>query len=141
MAFRWQLPSIHGEQGSGLLKIGQRFYDPSLGRWTQQDLQLHLQDPKQWNRYVYVACNPINAVDPSGTDCSAIAAPLGALALGAAAAGEALTSAAEATPPPEVLGLDIAALATEGLGYLAGGLAVVVDAQGPSDTVLGIPCQ
>ena len=30
---------------------------------------LHLGDPKQWNRYVYVACNPINAIDPSGTAC------------------------------------------------------------------------
>lgn len=24
--------------GSGLLKIGQRFYDPSVGRWTRADL-------------------------------------------------------------------------------------------------------
>jgi len=74
----WRFGGSYGayteNSASGLLKIGQRFYDPSLGRWTQQDPVL------QWNRYVYVACNPINGIDPSGMDCASATAAF-ALAL------------------------------------------------------------
>lgn len=50
---------------SGLLKIGQRYYDPSLGRWTQQNLVAGtLFNPMTLNRYVYAACNPVNPIDP-----------------------------------------------------------------------------
>ena len=52
---------------TGLYKIGQRYYDPSVGRWTQQDPVVSLVDPLQWNRYVYVGDDPVNFVDPSGT--------------------------------------------------------------------------
>ncbi|CCF85988.1 hypothetical protein NITHO_6480003 [Nitrolancea hollandica Lb] len=48
------------------MKIGQRYYDPSLGRWTQQDLPGSLTSPMTLNRYVYVGNNPCNAIDPSG---------------------------------------------------------------------------
>ena len=52
----WRFGGSYGayteNNASGLLKIGQRFYDPSLGRWTQQDPVLHLGEAKQWNRYV-----------------------------------------------------------------------------------------
>ncbi len=51
---------------TGLLKIGQRFYNPSVGRSAQQDPVLHLGDPRQWNRYIYVGCYPVNFIDPSG---------------------------------------------------------------------------
>ena len=41
----WRFGGSYGafteNNASGLLKIGQRFYDPSLGRWTQQDPVLH----------------------------------------------------------------------------------------------------
>ena len=43
---------------TGLVKIGHRFYDPLLGRWTQLD--------PMGGGYVYVGCNPVNSVDPSG---------------------------------------------------------------------------
>ncbi len=48
---------------TGLLKIGQRYYDPSLGRWTQQDLPGTLFNPMTLNRYVYVGNNPCNPID------------------------------------------------------------------------------
>jgi RHS repeat-associated protein len=48
--------------------MGQRYYDSSIGRWTQQDPLVSLVDPMQWNRYVYVGDDPVNYVDPSGMD-------------------------------------------------------------------------
>lgn len=51
---------------TGLYHIGERYYDPDLGRWTQQDPYLDVLDPKQWNRYVYVGNDPINHTDPTG---------------------------------------------------------------------------
>jgi hypothetical protein len=36
-----------------------------LGRWTQQDPVHDPFDPKQWNRYVYVGGDPVNAQFPS----------------------------------------------------------------------------
>ena len=44
----------------GLVKIGHRYYDPQLGRWTQLD--------PMGGGYVYVGCNPTNSVDPSGLE-------------------------------------------------------------------------
>lgn len=52
---------------TGLYKIGERYYNPDLGRWTQQDPVYDPIDSQQWNRYVYVGNDPINYVDPSGT--------------------------------------------------------------------------
>jgi len=38
------------------------------GRFTQQDSIEHLTDPAQGNSYAYAADNPINYIDPAGTD-------------------------------------------------------------------------
>lgn len=46
--------------------MGLRYYDPDLGRWTQQDAIQNLLQPTQANRYAYVGCNPANYVDPTG---------------------------------------------------------------------------
>ncbi|MGH2763304.1 MAG: DNRLRE domain-containing protein [Thermoleophilaceae bacterium] len=55
-------------QGSfnGLYKMGMRYYDPNLGRWTQQDPIDNPADVRQANRYVYVGADPLNLVDPLG---------------------------------------------------------------------------
>jgi RHS repeat-associated protein len=41
--------------------FGARYYDPSLGRWTQQD-----PTGQDANPYAYVDGDPVNVVDPSG---------------------------------------------------------------------------
>ena len=46
--------------------MGARYYDPSLGRFTQQDPVFNPLDPKQWNRYVYTGDDPVNFDDPTG---------------------------------------------------------------------------
>jgi RHS repeat-associated protein len=60
----WRFGGSYGayaeNNASGLLKIGQRFYDPSLGRWTQQD------PLSSGDRYAYASDNPTNLTDPSG---------------------------------------------------------------------------
>ncbi len=54
------------DAATGLVKIGQRYYDPSVGRWTQQDPLVQPFDPAQANRYSYAGCNLVNNVDPMG---------------------------------------------------------------------------
>ncbi|MUN39408.1 hypothetical protein GNZ18_22790 [Actinomadura sp. NEAU-AAG5] len=54
------------EPGSGLLKLGQRFYDAGRGRFTQQDSVISLGDPGKGNRYAYAGDSPVNRVDPTG---------------------------------------------------------------------------
>jgi RHS repeat-associated protein len=49
-----------------LHKFGQRWYDQTLDRWTQQDPIDQTGDLKQGNRYLYVRDNPVNLTDPSG---------------------------------------------------------------------------
>jgi len=52
-----------------LIQFGIRYYDPTLGRWTQQDpLGGSLFDPSTGNRYAYANANPVNLVDPTGAD-------------------------------------------------------------------------
>ncbi len=46
------------DSSTGLYKMGERYYDPSVGRFTQED--------PLGDEYQYVGDNPINAVDPSG---------------------------------------------------------------------------
>jgi RHS repeat-associated protein len=49
-----------------LYKIGARWYDPKLGRWTQPDLVTNPARPRQANRYLYAGQDPVNVRDPSG---------------------------------------------------------------------------
>ena len=51
---------------TGLYHMGERYYDPALGRFTQQDPIHNPLDPKSWNRYVYVGNDPVNFIDPTG---------------------------------------------------------------------------
>ena len=56
---------------TGLVRFGARDYDPRVGRWTAKDPILW--DGGQGNLYEYVASDPINLVDPEGTDALAVA--------------------------------------------------------------------
>lgn len=51
----------------GVYKMGLRWYQPSTGRWTQQDSARQVHSARQANRYVYVGGDPINLTDPTGT--------------------------------------------------------------------------
>ena len=55
------------ESSTGLVKFGTRYYNPQLGRWTQQDLVAgSLGNPDSLNRYLYAGDDPVNMTDPRG---------------------------------------------------------------------------
>lgn len=56
------------ESSTGLVKFGTRYYNPNLGRWTQQDpVPGKLTSPDTLNRYLYVGDDPVNGTDLRGT--------------------------------------------------------------------------
>ncbi len=55
---------------SGLDHTLHRKYASNLGRWHSPDpVRGEPSNPQSWNRYAYTAGNPVNRVDPSGSDC------------------------------------------------------------------------
>jgi len=50
----------------GLTKFGERYYDPSIGRWTQPDAEVNVASTSGANGYAYVDGNPASFVDPNG---------------------------------------------------------------------------
>src|SRR6266508_4404068 len=51
----------------GLYYLRARYYNASVGRfWSRDPAELNPDDPRELNRYVYTADNPVNATDPSG---------------------------------------------------------------------------
>ncbi len=54
----WKFAGGYLDSSTNLYKFGTRYYDPSLGRWTQLD--------PVGAGYVYAGDDPVNAVDPSG---------------------------------------------------------------------------
>ncbi len=57
----WRYTGQYQDTTTGLYKMGARYYQPELGRWTQRD-----PSGLEANAYLYVAGNPINFIDPSG---------------------------------------------------------------------------
>ncbi|WP_267545084.1 RHS repeat domain-containing protein [Arthrobacter sp. H14-L1] len=55
------------DRTTGWVKYGARWYNPTTGRWTQQDTLDNPLDPANANRYAYAANDPINNSDPLGT--------------------------------------------------------------------------
>jgi len=53
---------------TGLTSLGDRFYDPTLGRFVSADPVLATGNPQQVNGYSYAANDPVTNTDPSG-DC------------------------------------------------------------------------
>jgi len=59
----WRFGDAYGaytDTAAGLVKIGQRYYGPGFGRWTQRD------PLGAGNPYTYTNCNPVNGTDSSG---------------------------------------------------------------------------
>jgi RHS repeat-associated protein len=75
----WQFAGGYYDATTGLTKFGNRYYDSTSGRWTQQDsLSGSLSNPQSLNRYVYAGDNPVNTVDPSGQNvCFVVSGWLG----------------------------------------------------------------
>ncbi|MBP1781840.1 MULTISPECIES: RHS repeat-associated core domain-containing protein [Micromonospora] len=54
------------DQSTGFTKLGQRWYNPQQGRFTQQDSLSFIGNPREGNRYAYVNGDPINYIDLTG---------------------------------------------------------------------------
>ncbi|MGW5723225.1 RHS repeat-associated core domain-containing protein [Amycolatopsis sp. NPDC003865] len=66
-------PDKHGFIGgysdtSGLVHLGVRDYDPSLGRFISVDPVLDQKNPQQWNGYGYGNNTPVTQSDPTGAE-------------------------------------------------------------------------
>ena len=63
----WRFAGGFWDSATGLLKYGIRYYDPTIGRWTQRaPIGGSLQETLKANPYVYAANDAVNEVDPSG---------------------------------------------------------------------------
>ena len=80
---------------TGWVKYGQRWYNPALGRWTQQDTLDAPLNPANANRYAFAANDPINNSDPMGR--FTIISPEVTCALGVVGLGIAIYGAVTAT--------------------------------------------
>ncbi len=61
----------------GLQKVGVRWYDPTVGRFLQQDPWLgSLSVPLTLNAYAYCVNDPVNMVDPDGAQAQAAVLPI-----------------------------------------------------------------
>lgn len=96
---------------SGLYKMGARYYDPQLGRFTQPD-----PSGKESNPYAYAAGDPVNRIDPSGLDFLGMSGGEW-LSRG----GQAVGLAAMFVPGGQAVGLGLAAV---GIGMEAAGGAM-----------------
>jgi RHS repeat-associated protein len=77
-----------GNVTNGIYHYGERYYDPTTGRWTQQDPLDQIASPVQGDRFLFAGADPINRGDPSGklSACGAAGTVLGALLVGPAGA-------------------------------------------------------
>jgi RHS repeat-associated protein len=65
----WRFAGAYFDTQTGLYHMGARYYDPNLQRWTQQDPKSgHLMTPLSLNRYLYADDDPLNRMDPIGTN-------------------------------------------------------------------------
>jgi RHS repeat-associated protein len=105
--------SSYTDAGTGLLKLGARYYDPTQNRFTQPDPQTHPGDINQSSPYPYAGDDPVNHVDPAGKDLfgDIVGAATGTLLLAGAIVG--LAIAPEVTIPAGLL-------AAGGIGIGAG---------------------
>ncbi|TCL83553.1 RHS repeat-associated protein [Curtobacterium sp. PhB142] len=98
--------------------LGARYYDPSIGRFTQQD-----PTGQEANPYAYANDDPINSSDPSGTSAVDRLVRILDLVLKGYAVSEVLTSGDIAT---FATGVVVDGLCSAALAAVTGGVGVVV---------------
>lgn len=89
------------QNGTGLITIGAREYDASLGRFTSVDSLLSVNQPVQWNPYSYGDNSGMTNADPSGMLTSSGCgneAPINTMSVGAAGCGNPGTGTAKPVP-------------------------------------------
>jgi RHS repeat-associated protein len=57
-----------GNVSNGLYHFGARYYDPTTGRWTQQDPEDRLGSATQGDRFLFAGDDPLNESDPTGRE-------------------------------------------------------------------------
>jgi RHS repeat-associated protein len=57
-----------GNVANGLYHFGQRYYDPTTGRWTQQDPADRISSPVQANRFLFAGGDGVSQADPTGLE-------------------------------------------------------------------------
>jgi RHS repeat-associated protein len=62
-----RFPDADPGSQTGLYKMGQRYYDPRAGRWTQKDPLDQFSDLREGNGCMYSGADPVNLLDPTGT--------------------------------------------------------------------------
>lgn len=103
------------DRATGWVHYGNRWYNTTLGRWTQQDTLDAPLDPKNANRYAYAGADPINNIDPTGKISGAcVASAVTAAGAGVALAAEIGLAVAAAIAPEPVI--------TKGIAWLTAGL-------------------
>ena len=62
----WRYAGAYQDSTTGLYKMGERYYNPALARWSQQDTVIRWTNPQGDDRYVYAFSDPANLIDASG---------------------------------------------------------------------------
>jgi RHS repeat-associated protein len=111
------------DTSAGLYKLGARYYDEGLGRFTQFD-----PSGQEANPFSYAACNPAGASDPSGL--SAVSTIVGVVS--SVVAGNSLGQAIGGVTRPQAMGIAWGGVAAGGcilgaaaLGVATGGIGAV----------------
>ncbi len=115
------------DRATGWVHFGARWYNPSTGRWTQQDTLDAPLDPANANRYAYAGNDPVNNMDPTGR--------FNASCLLGAAAGLAFTAISIAELTGSELAAGTLAAPTGGASLAAG---VIVGVGFAADIAVGV---
>ncbi|GCE13355.1 RHS repeat domain-containing protein [Tengunoibacter tsumagoiensis] len=108
----WKYAGGYYDSSTGLTGFGIRYYDPTVGCWTQRTpVGGSLQETLKGNPYVYADNNPGNEVDPSGDTPVAACLFIGVGAAGGALIGLIKPALVAAQSVPKVVTL----LATYGI--------------------------
>lgn len=54
------------DDSTGLVELGARYYDPTIGRFISTDPLVDMRNPQTMNAYTYAANNPVTWQDPTG---------------------------------------------------------------------------